>query len=144
MYLLQFCSSVITIIIIVGVNTDDYVNEVQGRCQATNKAYFCAKYRLFKSIDDFQIGNFNLTSDSSLKFVDIPDDNASDVPGAAPFPTARQYFPGDTEVIKVFKFFQRQVNKFFLRRGFMFDLPKDVKVIEQDDNSIGEFNFFFI
>ena len=114
--------------LVVGAKTDDYIDEVQGRCFASNRSYSCAKYELFKYIDDYHLGNVSLTSDSSVKFITIPSANTSEL---NIFGKGR-YFQRDSEFLKVLKFVKRRAAKFVREQGVSWELPDEVEVVEEE------------
>lgn len=92
---------------------------------------------------NFDIPNFNLTSDSSVRVVQIPDSNLGD---DAVFGTESRQMFGDSEFIKIYKFLQRKFEDIFYKRGVSIQLPDDIKVVddEEDENDVDTGKYTFL
>ncbi|KAK9885988.1 hypothetical protein WA026_014774 [Henosepilachna vigintioctopunctata] len=115
--------------------SDDYVDELQQRCNITMKSYSCTKYKLFDFLDRYGLvpDNAPRTLGGFVRFVKL----ATPKIDTGMFQKSR-YLVGDTETMKIIKFAQRKVDQFLGSQGLAFLLPEGAAILDVDSNSLDE------
>lgn len=115
------------------VSADEYLEEVQSQCYASDYNLFsCAKLKALRYLKNYQFEPVETSRSNGgflsglLRLRKIPDaDN-----NATLFGDSRQ-LSGDSEYTKFIKFLKRQVSLFINSQGVGIDLPEEARLLEE-------------
>lgn len=112
-------SIVITIIFIQFAKGDEYVEEILQKCNSTNLASECDKYKFLRFLEDF---DFEWITNSFVSLVRVP--VQEEIPTSPP-----KYRSDDSEFVKFFKFLRSKILWFLGTHSIAFQLPRRLDVI---------------